>query len=148
MQKINKMIVSIATLGRLGYAPAPGTMGTLAALPVAYAISCFAIALQAGIIIALFFVSYGVIKKALPCFTTSDPSQIIVDEVVGCLVTFFALPFSWPVLILGFLLFRLFDIFKPCGIKRVEKLPGAWGVLLDDVVAGLFANLILRYLFL
>jgi phosphatidylglycerophosphatase A len=148
MEKINKIIVSIATLGSLGYLPAPGTMGTVFTLPFIAVFSQWTMSGQAQCMGILFLCSYFVIKKALPFFATSDPSQIILDEVVGCVVTFFAIPFSLTAVITGFVLFRQFDIFKPLGIKYVEKLPGAWGILLDDVVAGLCANIILRYLFL
>ena len=88
--------------------------------------------------------SFFVIQRALTFFKIVDPSQIILDEVVGCFLTFVGLAFSWQSLLAGFLLFRLFDIFKPFGIKRLEQLPGAWGVLLDDCAAGLLANIILR----
>ena len=145
---MEKIITSIATLGRIGYLPAPGTMGTLVAMPAVFGLTLLCLSWQAAIILLAGCISYFVIAKALKKFTTSDPSQIILDEVVGCLVTFFAIPFSWYAWLAGFVLFRLFDIFKPCGIKQVEKLSGALGVLLDDVVAGLFANLILRWLFL
>jgi phosphatidylglycerophosphatase A len=145
MEKISS---SIATLGKVGYLPAPGTMGTIVTLPAAYCLTLLAMSWQGITILVAGCMSYWIIAQALPQFKQSDPSQIILDEVMGCLVTFFAIPFSWSTGIAGFVLFRLFDIFKPLGIKRVEKLPGAWGVLLDDVVAGLFANIILRLFFL
>ena len=138
---------SIATLGFIGYFPAPGTMGTMVAFPLAYGLSLLTLPQQAGVIIVASCFSYFIIKRALQIFRTSDPSQIILDEVVGTLVTFYGISCSAKNFIAGFFLFRLFDIFKPCGIKSLEKLPGAWGVLLDDVVAGIFANLILRLLF-
>ena len=87
--------------------------------------------------------SFFIIQQALTFFKVADPSYIILDEVIGCLITFIGIPVCGLSLFAGFLLFRMFDILKPFGIQRVEKLPGAWGVLLDDCVAGLFANILL-----
>lgn len=145
---MEKMLKSCATLGCAGYLYAPGTMGTIVALPLAYGLSLLALPLQIIMHIILFVVSYYIIRGALQCFKTSDPSQIILDEVIGCCVTFFCISYSPINFFVGFLLFRFFDIFKPFGIKRLENIPGALGVLLDDVVAGVLANLLLRFLFL
>lgn len=142
---MGKIITSLATLGPLGYAPAPGTMGTLVTLPLACAISLLPIGWQVVVIGLAIALSCQIVSAALPYFKQKDPSQIILDEVVGCLVTFFAIPYSVQTWMFGFILFRLFDIFKPCGIAQVEKAPGACGVVFDDLLAGLFANLILRW---
>lgn len=138
-----KLCKFIATLGPVGYLPAPGTMGTLATLPLVYLLSSLFILDQCLFVLLFTFISYFIIKNSLPYFSVSDPSYIILDEVVGCLITFIGIDLSWQSLLAGFLLFRLFDILKPFGIKRVEKIPGAWGVLLDDCAAGLLANIIL-----
>jgi len=145
MQKIMK---SIATLGRIGYLPAPGTMGTLVTLPCAYLILlCFAWQ-QVMIISTITTLSLFIVSKALMHFNHKDPSNIILDEVVGCLVTFYGIKMNWFKVVLGFILFRFFDICKPLGLKKLEKLPGAWGIIADDFVAGLIVNYIfLRYLF-
>ena len=134
---------SIATLGPIGYLPAPGTMGTLATLPLVYGLSMLSLENQFLAIASLSFISFFIIRQALTFFQVADPSQIILDEVIGCLITFIGIACTWQSLFVGFLLFRMFDILKPFGIKRIEKLPGAWGVLLDDCVAGLFANILL-----
>lgn len=144
---MDKILKSIATLGFIGYFPAPGTMGTLVALPLAYGLSCASLHQQAAIIAILFGVSYFVIRAALKNFHVSDPSQIILDELIGTLVTFFGITYSPAAFFLGFVLFRLFDIFKPFGIRYLEKMPGAFGILIDDVAAGVCANLLLRYFF-
>ena len=73
-----------------------------------------------------------------------DPGEVVSDEVAGFMVTLYLLPFSWPFLAGGFVLFRLLDILKPFPIRRLERLPGGAGVVLDDVAAGILANLILR----
>ena len=143
-----KLCKFIATLGLVGYLPAPGTMGTLVTLPLVYLLSSLFILDQCILILLFTCVSYFIIKNALPYFSSSDPSHIILDEVIGCLITFIGINFYWQSLLAGFLLFRLFDIVKPFGIKRVEKISGAWGVLLDDCSAGLLANIVLYILVL
>ncbi|MBV8660528.1 MAG: phosphatidylglycerophosphatase A [Candidatus Dependentiae bacterium] len=145
---MDKILKSIATLGFIGYFPAPGTMGTLVALPCAYGLSCMGLYEQVAIIATLFCISYFVIQVALKNFHVSDPSQIILDEVIGTLVTFYGIVYSPTVFFIGFVLFRLFDIFKPFGIRYLEKVPGSLGVLIDDIAAGICANLLLRYFFL
>ncbi|MDP3788112.1 MAG: phosphatidylglycerophosphatase A [Candidatus Chromulinivorax sp.] len=156
---MSKILKRIATLGPIGYLPAPGTMGTIAALPLAYGISCMPVLWQLVIIMILFGISYFVIGGALKCFQESDlsgrsrkaktdPSQIILDEVIGTLVTFCGISYSPFIGLLGFVLFRLLDIFKPFGIHHLEKIPGSFGILIDDVAAGLLAHLILRLLLL
>jgi len=76
----------------------------------------------------------------------SDPSEIVLDELVGCLVTFCGVTMSIPALVVGFLLFRFFDIFKPLGIHQIESFAGEWGIVLDDVAAGVFSCAILYLL--
>ena len=78
------------------------------------------------------------------------PGRVVIDEIVGMLITLVFLTPSMTLLCTGFILFRLFDIFKPPPIRLLEKLPGGWGVMTDDIVAGIYAHLVLRgimYLF-
>ena len=139
-----------ATLGPLGYLAMPGTMGTLATLPLVYATHqyicdpyAYVLFLCVSSAVSIFIISY-----ALVLFRGhSDPHEIILDEVVGCLITFWQVALTWQSIIAGFLLFRFFDIVKFGFVKNAEKLPGAWGVVVDDVVAGILANIFLRLLF-
>jgi phosphatidylglycerophosphatase A len=149
MQKsfITQICTSIATLGPIGYLPAPGTMGTVAALPLAYGLLTFSVTWQLTIIASLFCISYFIIDRALQVFTSDDPSQIILDEVIGTLVTFCCLAYSPVTFLAGFAFFRLYDITKPFGIRSLEKIPGSFGILIDDVGAGILAHLILRLIF-
>ncbi|MBP6870034.1 phosphatidylglycerophosphatase A [Candidatus Babeliales bacterium] len=142
-----KTVVSIATLGPVGYLPAPGTAATCVILPFMYLFSYLSFPSQLLLIGMVHLVGFFVIHKALPYFSQPDPKQIVLDEFVGTLVTFAGIAYDPLIFLIGFCLFRLFDIFKPCGIGYVEKLPGAFGVVLDDSVAGLFANLVLRSFF-
>lgn len=76
---------------------------------------------------------------------SNDPQEVVIDEVVGVLIVFLLGPITWMKVLAGFLLFRLFDIWKPYPIRSLERLPRGWGVMLDDVLAGIYANLILRF---
>jgi phosphatidylglycerophosphatase A len=73
-----------------------------------------------------------------------DPSIVVIDEVVGQWISFFLLPLSLPTVITSFVLFRIFDVLKPPPARQVEQVPKGWGIMLDDVVAGLYANIATR----
>ena len=123
---------------------ASGTFGTLAAAPVVALSSVFsplssALFLMIMILIAI-WASQGVHKL----LKKVDPSEVVIDEVAGFLLTMLWIPLSWGTLLAGFLLFRLFDIWKPWPAGPAERLHGGLGIVLDDLVAGLYANLILR----
>ena len=76
----------------------------------------------------------------------NDPREVVVDEVAGLLLTLCFLPLNWLTFALGFVLFRVFDIAKPFPIKKLEKIRGGWGIVLDDLMAGIYAHLCLRIL--
>ncbi|HWB91507.1 MAG TPA: phosphatidylglycerophosphatase A [Puia sp.] len=73
-----------------------------------------------------------------------DSYRIVIDEVAGMSLTLFAVPVRWPYIVIGLALFRFFDISKPLYIRRMERIGGGWGVMLDDMLAGLYANLLLQ----
>jgi phosphatidylglycerophosphatase A len=77
-----------------------------------------------------------------------DPSQAVIDEVAGQWIALFAIPASPLAVLLAFILFRIFDILKPGLVDRAQRLPGGWGIMADDVLAGVFANLSLRAMML
>jgi phosphatidylglycerophosphatase A len=79
-------------------------------------------------------------------FGTTDPGAGVIDEVAGMLVTLVGLPFDWWTIGIGFFLFRLFDVIKPFPAGRFERLPGGLGMVADDVMAGVYANMALRVL--
>ena len=83
--------------------------------------------------------------RSIPLLGNEDPSEAVVDEVMGQLITFCFIPFglSWPFILAGFLLFRAFDIWKPYPIRTLEVLPGGLGICADDIVAGVFAGICL-----
>lgn len=73
-----------------------------------------------------------------------DSYRIVIDEVAGMCLTLIAIPVRWPYIITGLVLFRFFDIAKPLFIRRMERLGGGWGVMMDDILAGIYANLLLQ----
>lgn len=76
-----------------------------------------------------------------------DPHDIVIDEVIGIFVTFFLIPLGWFSAILGFVLFRIFDVWKPFPVRLLERIPGYWGIVLDDVGAGIYAWVVLYLIF-
>lgn len=136
----------MATLGPIGYFPISGTMGTLVTLPLVYLFSWLQLSHTIYFFIVFFITiaSLKIISRALDSFKVKDPSEIVLDELVGCMVTFCCLPISPLSLALGFVVFRLLDIFKPFGLAKTELLYGSLGVVIDDVLAGVFAQLIVR----
>jgi phosphatidylglycerophosphatase A len=124
---------------------APGTFGTLAAVPPAIIIYYFGTVpsvISLIVIIPLAVWTSNVTQKLLG---KDDPSEIVIDEVAGFFVTVFLLPFSWLSFTLGFLLFRVFDILKPFPIGIIDKkVKGGTGIVLDDIVAGIYANICVR----
>ena len=153
---MNKLIKFFVTAGPVGKVPASGTVASLLSLPLVFIVN--KALLKFGILsesvdvrfyyagfVALFCLSaFLMVQSALKSYTKKDPSEIVIDEAVGLFVVFCFLPVNYKTLLLGFCLFRLFDISKPFGISLLEKLPGAWGVMLDDVAAGLLAHACLQ----
>lgn len=127
----------------------PGTMGTLAAIPVYYLL-INAIPLQAywlvcgvGFLLGIWLCGYATRKLAV-----HDFGGIVWDEVIGLLITLAGFAYSWQVLLSGFVLFRILDIFKPWPIRYADqKIHGGLGIMLDDVLAGILANLLLHLVF-
>ncbi|HYF08528.1 MAG TPA: phosphatidylglycerophosphatase A, partial [Acetobacteraceae bacterium] len=133
---------AIATLGGVGRLPgAPGTWGSLPVLPAAFLGPWVIFPLG----IALAILGYAAIRALLRHGAADDPGWVVVDEAVGMLIALAGLGGDPSLLgvVLAFLLFRAFDIAKPWPISRAERWPGAAGVMLDDVVAGMFACAVL-----
>lgn len=142
MQRICK---HIATLGPIGYLPAPGTCGTVASFPILYGIRTYIVqgwGIDERIVLALICLGAGwCISQALPLFSEEDPSEIVIDELAGFAVTLYMMPFAWPIVFVLFVLFRVYDILKMFHVDAAQQMPGALGVVIDDVIAGIFANI-------
>lgn len=136
--------LALATCLGLGYVPfAPGTFGSAAGLLVWAVLPQSAAA--HGVAIALIFAagvwSAGIAEQH---FRGTDPGPVVVDEVMGMLVTLFMVPVGWPGAAAGFVLFRIFDVIKPPPANRLEHLRGGMGVMADDFMAAVYANIALR----
>lgn len=137
--------VWLATWGGCGFIkPAPGTWGTLGGLPFGVLMLYYggwAQLLCASLIV--FYFGWQACRRFEEMTKEHDSGAIVIDEVVGIWVALFAAPLSIPGVILAFLLFRLFDIKKPWPVSLFDKMPGATGVMLDDIAAGVYAALCL-----
>lgn len=144
---MTRLAVFLATVGYVGYFPiAPGTLGSAAGL-IVYALVwwCGSAAVEIGLILGLFAVGVWAGTTAERYFGGVDPGPIVLDEVVGMLITLAFIPdLGWSGLIAGFVLFRIFDVIKPFPAGRFEQLHGGLGVMADDAMAAVYANLTLR----
>ena len=138
--------VFVATGGYAGYAPvAPGTAGSLVGLGVYALVRWYggpgleAIVLSAVVAVGVWSASVGE-----RYFGKTDPGHVVIDEVAGMLLTLLWLPVTWVGALVGFLAFRVFDIIKPFPAGAAERLPRGWGVMADDLVAGVYAHLVVR----
>ena len=136
----------IATCGYLGYVPiAPGTFGSAAGLAVFYAVrSTGSVSVELAAIVVLFAIGVWSGTVAEHHFGGTDPGPIVLDEVVGMLITLALLPVNLTGAIAGFLIFRVLDVLKPWPAAGFEKLPGGLGVMADDGMAALYGNLLMR----
>jgi phosphatidylglycerophosphatase A len=133
----------VATAGGTGYIPfAPGTFGSMIGLALWAVIPSSPIA-QGLAIVILFLVGSWSGTVAERHFQRTDPSPVVIDEVMGMLITLFLHPVGWLGAIAAFLLFRLFDVIKPYPANRLELLHGGIGVMADDGMAAIYANLAL-----
>lgn len=149
--KLHKLIAS--GLGT-GYAPvAPGTAGSILGILLFY---CFNFAqnkleiqeslhlvLNLVAIVSILLVGVYSIKKVHQIWVHDAP-QIVIDEVIGVWIAVYAIPFEWQYYVYALILFRFFDILKPLYIRRLDNLKSDWSVMLDDVLAGVYANIVLQ----
>ena len=141
----NWLVVFYATWAFSGYAPvAPGTAGTLATIPLVILFSFLTWPVFLFCILLMFFLGVAASSYCIRRFQSKDPSKVVIDETVGFLITMFLVPLSPASVLTGFFLFRVADVIKPSPARDAEKLPAGWGVMLDDVVAGLYANIVLQ----
>lgn len=145
---MNQLALAVATFGYVGFFPiAPGTAGSAAAL-VVYAVERWvgAPAFEVLVVAAVCAAGLWASTRSEALLGGTDPGPVVIDEVAGMLLTLLWLPLSIGGVVAGFLLFRVFDIVKPFPARRLEQLPAGWGVMLDDVVAGVYGHVALRLL--
>lgn len=146
---MRKFFILLGTMGGVGYVPGiPGTAGTGIGVIIYLIFSKIGVLSNplSYLVMLVIFVGAGVwiSGRCNQYFKGNDNSSIVIDEVGGFLIAMFALPFSMRFLLLGFILFRTFDITKPFKIEKIQKLPGGWGIMADDIAAGVLANLVLQ----
>lgn len=158
---IDHLALGLTTFG-VGYLPgAPGTYGSAAAIAIYFGVSWIETGIGLGLDPAYANVFYWVLNailligfslagiwastRSIPFLGNEDASEAVVDEVIGQFITLSFVPFGlpWPFILAGFLLFRLFDIWKPYPIRDLEMLPGGLGICGDDMVAGVYAGICL-----
>jgi phosphatidylglycerophosphatase A len=128
-----------------GYAPfAPGTAGSLVGLALFWPLHRLSLAAQAGVTALVFVLGVVAATHVARRLGVEDPGLVVADEVVGMWVSLLGVPLTGVTAVAGFVLFRVFDVFKPYPARDLERLPAGWGIMCDDVMAGVYANLLLR----
>jgi phosphatidylglycerophosphatase A len=138
--------LAVATCLGAGYAPfAPGTVGSGVGLLVYAAVrAAGGSVVEVAAVVAVFAVGAWAATVAERHFGRTDPGPVVIDEVVGMLVTLLFVPVSIAGALVAFFLFRVFDVVKPYPANRLERLHGGFGIMADDVMAGVYANVVLR----
>ena len=145
MTTADRALLVLATGLGLGYAPvAPGTVGSLLGLPLAWGIQQLPPWGQPVVAVALFLVGVPICAAGARLLGSKDPGAVVFDEIAAFSVLFLGVQFSAVSGLLGFLLFRAFDVSKPWPVERLERLPGGWGIMADDFAAALLAGILLR----
>ena len=141
-----RLAFAIGTVFKTGYIPiAPGTIGSIVGLLVFWLIKDSAsFTVEVLVVTILFFVGVWASTIVEQVLQRQDPGVVIVDEVVGMLVALMLLPPTTTVIFLAFFLFRFFDIVKPYPARWCEQLSRGWGIMMDDVVAGLYVNVLIH----
>ena len=141
-----KAVVFLATGFYIGNIPfAPGTFGSLLGLPLGFILAGLKLTPALAVVALLILFAIWIAHAAEKVLKKADPGCIVIDEVAGMVVTLVGLPFNLTTAVSGFIAFRILDILKPFPIRILDqRISGGWGVVADDVAAGIFANLLLR----
>ena len=142
-------VVFLATGFYIGNIPlAPGTFGTILGLPLCFVLAGLKFPLAMGCTVLFILAAVWISNGAEKILKKKDPGCIVIDEIAGMAVTLVGLPFNLTTALIGFIIFRILDISKPFPIRWLEKrLTGGFGVVMDDVIAGVIANILLRVIF-
>jgi len=144
--KMRLSLKIFVTFFGIGYFPlAPGTLTSLI-IVILYKVFLFKLNWPYYLLLLISIFLTGVYTSSKYCtqLNKEDPRSAVIDEVLGQLVVMFRLPPNWIILLAGFFLFRFFDILKPFFIKKTEKFPKGWGIMIDDIVAAAYAGIILN----
>ena len=143
---MRRLAVFVCSFGYIGFFPvAPGTVGSAAGVVVYLAAKHVTVAyIDLILIVGLFAAGVALTRPCEEDLRCIDPGPIVIDEVMGMLLTLFMIPVGWLGILLGFVLFRAFDVAKPFPARQLERLHGGLGVMSDDAMAAIYANLLLR----
>lgn len=145
---ITFLSLAVATALGVGYVPiAPGTAGSAVGL-LLWAVLPASAVVQTPVILGMLVIGSITGTVAERHFKKRDPRHVVLDEVMGMLITLYLIPVGWIGATIGFLLFRAADVVKPFPANRLERLPGGLGVMADDAMAAVYANLVLRLILL
>jgi len=145
---IQRVSENIATVFGVGYtAYAPGSIGSLFGLLIYMFLKDVSILFYTVFVVILFIVGTLVSDVMEDIYDIKDPSFVIIDEVVGMLISMIAVPYSFSAAVVGFLLFRIVDISKVPPLNALERLHGGFGIMIDDAVGALMVNIILQVIF-
>ena len=134
----------IGTVGYVGHFPvAPGTLASAVGVGLAFSLRNYSLwyVLVTAVITVVGIVAAGIVEKQEG---KKDPGCVVIDEVAGMMVSLFGIPLSWPAMLVGFFLFRAFDMFKIYPANKLEAMGGGFGIVADDIAAGIYANLTLQ----
>jgi len=144
---VRRLALAVATAGYAGWFPiAPGTAGAAVGLALWAVVRATGggPAVELAMVAGLLLAGAWAASEAERALGITDPGPVVIDEVMGMVATMVAAPLSWPATILGFLLFRLFDIVKPPPARALERLHGGWGIMADDFAAAVYAWALLQ----
>jgi len=142
-----RLILLLASGLGAGFSPfAPGTAGTLVAIPIELVLSPIRSPVYELTLLTFFFFSSWIAERAQNHWQKEDDQRIVIDEIMGYFLTMLWIPKTLLFISVGFFLFRLLDIVKPFPCRQLEKVRGGFGVVLDDVFAGIYANIGLQLL--
>jgi len=139
----DRLVVAIATGVYVGYLPpAPGTLGSLLGLLLLWPLKPGTV----QVLVTLFLIGVGILvaDQAARVIGGQDPPAIVIDEIAGIAVATLLLPPQVPERVVAFVIFRVFDVIKPFPARQAERLPGGFGIVGDDLIAGLYTNLLVR----
>jgi len=142
---MNRIVLALSSGLGTGYSPiAPGTMGSLLAIPFVLMLLSLPLSTYLVTVITFIFMACWISEQARQIYQVNDAPQVVIDEIAGMLVVFIGQDPSMITVITGFILFRVMDIWKPWPCRWFDKkMHNGYGIVLDDVVAGVYANLLL-----
>lgn len=141
-----RLWIAVATGGYSGYFPlAPGTAGSVVGAGLVWVFQSWTISFQVGIIAGLTILGARACQQANRIFKKADSPRIVIDEIVGMMISMIGIPVTGYWLVVGFILFRIFDIVKPPPARYIDThVKTGWGVMGDDIAAGIYSNILLH----